>query len=71
VINAALLEGEFQKDIKVALLPNTYALHGLEPENPKDCVLYHATSGGQTVKDKAQTLVNVHTAIKRKMINEV
>jgi len=87
VINAALLEGEFGKNIKVGLLPDTYAQYpyidlvdhwpkdpsGEFPDagwrsdgvNPKDCVLYHATSGGQTVKDKAETLVDVYTIINR------
>jgi len=66
VINAAILESSLGKELKVALLPDTYALSGQIDFNnsSKDYALYHATSGGTTVAEKAQTLVDVYERYK-------
>jgi len=68
VINAAILESDLGKKLNVSLLPDTYALSGqIDFNGFKDYVLYHATSGGQTIKDKAQTLVDVYEGIKSRI----
>ena len=68
VINAALLESDLGKELNVSLLPDTYALSDqMDFNSSKDYVLYHATSGGQTIKDKAQTLVDVYEGIKSRI----
>ena len=66
VLNEALLNSEIGQDIDVSFLPDTYALYGIEPENPKDIALYHAISGGRTVEDKSQTLIDVYEKIMNK-----
>ena len=67
VINAALLESELGKDINVQLLPSTYATDNVAPKDSTRYKLYHATTSGQTVEEKATTLVNVYENIKRKI----
>jgi len=68
VVNAAILESDLGKELNVSLLPDTYALSGqIEFNNSdKDYVLYHATSGGQTVIEKAETLVGVYEKMKNR-----
>jgi len=68
VVNAAILESVLGKELNVSLLPDTYALSGQIDFNndSKEYALYHATSGGQTVIEKAETLVGVYEKMKNR-----
>jgi len=68
VVNAAILESVLGKELNVSLLPDTYALSGQIDFNndSKEYALYHATSGGQTVIEKAETLVGVYENMKNR-----
>jgi len=66
VINAAILESDLGKELNVSLLPDTYALSGIDFNSSKNYALYHATSGGQTAIEKAQILVNIYEKIMNK-----
>ena len=70
VINAAILESDLGKELNVSLLPDTYALSEIDFNSSKNYALYHATSGGQTDIEKAQTLVGVYEKMKNKMKNK-
>jgi hypothetical protein len=67
VINAALLEGDMGKDIKVSILPDTYTQYPNGGKEPENCVLYHGSGTEPGAIEKAKHLVNVYEAIKKKL----
>jgi len=62
VVNTALLESEFGKQMKVGMLPDTYSQDAEGGVSPQDCVLYHATAC-QGAVEKITHLTNTYNKI--------
>jgi len=67
VINAAILESDLGKELKIELLPDTYTQDPDGGLNVENCVLYQSAGEAQGIEEKATSLVRVYENISRKI----